>query len=120
MPREIRVMKIYKEIQSIRRSGDVNEMTSHAPDSNNDDFLLMNYELPDLNIVHRRTHADLKNFLYNSVDYELCTKVKGVKSNWNEPTPLSYRRRGRALGVLRGRMHNHPTVENDIRHNNVM
>lgn len=103
--RENRVMKLFKEIQLSRKTTDTFALGLTDPFTDDQaSFLLMNYDISDNIISHQRTNADLKNFLYKSVDYELCTKVK---SNWNVSSTTKNGKRIRALDTLRDKMYTH-------------
>lgn len=103
--RDSRVLKLFKEIQYVRRM--VGPYSDRFPSNDLDDpsfsdpasgFLFMNYDSSCENRQLRGQRSDLalNRFLYEELDYEVCSKLKTVT--------MSHRRRDRAFEALRQRL----------------
>lgn len=99
-------MKLFKEIQVMRRVADTFETTPIGPfDYSTSGFLFMNYDFSDRSFRERKKTDDVNDFLYKTVTYELCSKTKTVNTGWNVTNSLTHGKRYRALHALREKMH---------------
>lgn len=99
-------MKLFKEIQVMRRVADTFETAPNEPfDYSTPGFLLMNYDFSDRSFRERKKTDAVNDFLYKNVPYDLCSKTKTVNTGWNEANNLTHGKRYRALHALREKMY---------------